>query len=178
MNHPLHISVAQEVRKRLDIKNFELLFDPACDDKEHHQLPLFIGGTKARETRMCCVDILVMQDRKVRAIVEIEESGFHPTKICGKFFQAVLANYYIHDSHLNERIPFADKVIFFQVLDRSKFPEPVSKKGIQAEIIEKEINRTLPLRQIKEYRLFLIGGQNDHEGLFSFGDIISEIFTA
>lgn len=174
MSHPLHRDVADKVRSRLD-ENFELLRDPACGGS--HQLPLFIVAPKARETRVCCVDMLVIQDRKIRAIIEIEESGFHPTKICGKFFQAVLTNYYIHASHSNEEIPYSKEVTFIQVLDSTKFQKQGSKKGLQAEIIEKEINRMLPLGNINEYRLFLIGDQSYHEGLDSFGEIISEILS-
>jgi hypothetical protein len=78
---------------------------------------------------MCCVDLLVRSSGTVRAIVEIEESGFLPTKICGKFLQAALATHFIHDLNTEPAIPYADEVIFIQVLDGSKFLKPGSRKS-------------------------------------------------
>ena len=90
MSHPLHIAIAASIKQHLGELG-ELLCDPACGGKQH--LPLFVGTRKGRDTRMCCVDLLVILSGKIRVIVEIEESGFHPTKICGKFLQSVLATH-------------------------------------------------------------------------------------
>jgi hypothetical protein len=170
MGHPLHLAVADEMQQRLDSR-FELVRDPACGGNQ--QLPLFVGRRKARDTRMCCVDLLVLSSGTVRAIVEIEESGFLPTKICGKFLQAALATHFIHDSRGEAAIPYADEVLFIQVLDGSKCLKTGTRKGSQAELIERQIQDMLPLRGITEYRLFFICGKSDKRGLDAFGEAIA-----
>jgi hypothetical protein len=122
---------------------------------------------------MCCVDLLVIQSGTVRAIVEIEESGFLPTKICGKFLQAALATHFIHDSRAEAAIPYADEVLFIQVLDGSKCLKPGTRKDLQAELIERQIRGMLPLRGITAYRLVIISGESDQRGLSSVGETIA-----
>ena len=170
MGHPLHLAVADEIQGRIDSR-FELVRDPACGG--NHQLPLFVGPRKARDTRMCCVDLLVLQSGTVRAIIEIEESGFLPTKICGKFLQAALATHFIHHSRTEAVILYAKEVLFIQVLDGSKCLKPGTRKDSQAELIERQIRDMLPLRGITEYRLKFISGKDDKQGLASVGEVIS-----
>lgn len=59
MKHPLHFAVAAEIERRLD-GNCRLIKDPACGGNQH--LPLFIGKHRARDTRMCMVDLLVISE--------------------------------------------------------------------------------------------------------------------
>ena len=66
MKHPLHFAVGEEMHRRLGGR-FEIIRDPACGG--NHHLPLFVGPHKARDTRMCCVDSLVLESGKIRAIV-------------------------------------------------------------------------------------------------------------
>jgi len=150
IDHPLHLAVADEIHRGLDSR-FELACDPTCGGK--HQLPLFVGQRKARDTPMCCVDLLVLHSGTVRAIIEIEESGFLPTKICGKFLQAAIATHFIHDSFTETTIPYDEEVIFIQVLDGSKCLKPGTQKDSQAKRIEQKIRGMLPLYGITEYRL-------------------------
>ena len=170
MDHPLHIAVANTIHRRLDSR-YELVRDPACGGKR--QLPLFVGRNKARDTRMCCVDLLVLESGTVRSIIEIEESGFLPTKICGKFLQAVLATHFIHDSRLEAAIPYAEEVLFIQVLDGSKCLKPGTRKDSQAELIEQQIREMLPLNGITEYRLIFVSGKSDQRGLVSIREAIA-----
>ncbi len=169
MDHPLHFAVAEELRQRLDSR-FELVLDPACGGNQ--QLPLFVGQRKARDTRMCCVDLLVLQSGAVRVIIEIEESGFLPTKICGKFLQAALATHFIHDSRSEGTIPYADKVLFIRVLDGSKLKLD-TRKALQAKLIEQQIRDMLPLRGITQYRLIFVSGKNDQKGLATVSEAIA-----
>lgn len=171
MLHSLHLAVAEEIALHLDHR-FELLRDPACGGG--HQLPLFVGRRKARDTRMCCVDSLVLSAGQVRVIVEIEESGFLPTKICGKFLQAALADNFIHDSRQATVAPYAEKVLFLQVLDGSKCLKRGTRKDAQAELIERNIQQMLPLRGITDYGLFFVLGPDDQVGLDRVGAAISE----
>jgi hypothetical protein len=172
MDHPLHLAVADEIHRWLD-NRLELVRDPACGGNQ--QLPLFIGRRKARDTRMCCVYLLVIQLGTVRAIIEIEESGFHPTKICGKFLQAALATHFIHASRAEAAIPYADEVLFLQVLDGSKCLRPGTRKDSQTTRIERQIRGMLPLRGITEYRIVLISGKGDQRGLASLGEALSSV---
>ncbi len=168
MRHPLHLGIAEEIARQLP-SYCELRRDSACGGKQ--QLPLFVGTEKNRTTRMCCVDLLILADNKVRGIIEIEESGFLPTKLCGKFLQAALATHFIHQSHKKEGpIPYANKVLFIQVLDGSKCLKTGTRKDAQAELIEQEIRKLLPLRGITDYSLFFVSGQNDKVGLTAVGE--------
>lgn len=124
---------------------------------------------------MCCVDLLILAAGKVRGIIEIEESDFKPTKICGKFFQAALATHFIHASHPEGPISYADQVSFIQVLDSSKFLKLGSRKDAQAEVIEQEVQDLLPVRGITEYHLFFVSGKNDKNGLAEVGKIVRQM---
>jgi len=170
MGHPLHLAVAEEIQSRLN-GLAELLRDPACGGSQ--QLPLFVGLRKARDTRMCCVDLLIISAGQVRAIVEIEESGFLPTKICGKFLQAALADHFIHDTRREPALPYAPHVLFFQVLDGSKCLKPGTRKDAQVELTKRRIREMLPLRAITHYSIFFVIGPSDRKGLALVGAKVS-----
>ncbi len=167
--HPMHKAFARELRSRLT-NSVEVYLDPACGGTQ--QLPLFIGKCKSFETRMCCVDLLVLKAGKVRAIIEIEESGFLPTKVCGKFFQAALADHYIPNAKTSGSIPYSPKVLFIQVLDGSSL-KPNSRKKAQAALIERQIKGMLPLRGITDYRLLYVSGAKDKAGLKALGQTLA-----
>ena len=169
MRHPLHLAVAEAIAQQLP-SYCKLLRDPACGGS--HNLPLFAGFRKGNDTEICNVDLLILSSKKIRMIVEIEESGFLPTKICGKFFQAALATHFIHQSHKKEGpIPYAEKVLFIQVIDRSKLPLR-TRKELQGELIEQEIQKLLPLRGITDYRLVFVAGKDDASGLAAVGEAV------
>ncbi len=168
--HPLHLAVAKAIAQRLP-SHIQHLRDPACGGEQY--LPLFVGTEKSRATRMCCVDLLILASGQVRGIVEIEESGFHPTKLCGKFLQAALAECFIHDNQGKSPLPYAKNVFFLQVLDGSKCLKPGTGKDAQGAIIEQEIRRLLPLRGITDYRLFFVYGKDDQAGLNKVGEAVS-----
>lgn len=176
MHHPLHFAVAEELQKRLAGCG-ELIRDSACGGAQH--LPLFIGPTKGFDTRMCDVDLLIVSENQVRVIVEIEESGFLPTKICGKFLQSAIATHFIHDSRPVPAIPYSNHVLFVQVLDGSKILKQGSRKVLQGRLIERQISSMLPLKgsSITDYCLFFIGGTNYQEDLKSVGTVVSKALT-
>jgi len=128
---------------------------------------------------MCCVDLLVILSGKVRAIVEIEESGFLPTKICGKFLQSALASNFIHDSRAEAAVPFGDEVLFVQVLDGSKCLKKGTRKDKQAALIEGRIREILPLMKssISDYRLLFVLGEIDKVGLTSVAEAVLAAFN-
>jgi hypothetical protein len=168
IDHPLHLAVANEIEGALD-EDYRLLRDPACGGIQ--LLSLFAGERRGRDTRMCCVDLLVLHQGRVRAIVEIEESGFLPTKICGKVLQAALAIHYIADSP-PVAVPYGPEVLFLQVLDSSRSLKPGSKKRPQAMGIEREI-RKLGLKGITDYQLLFASIAPGDEGMKEVRESVS-----
>jgi hypothetical protein len=158
VDHPLHLAIADAISGILAERD-ELVRDPACGGSQH--LPLFVGPRKGSDTRMCCVDLLVIRNARVRAIVEVEESGFLPTKVCGKFLQSALADHFIHDSRGSAPIPYSDSVLFLQVLDGSACLKTGGRKQAQGGIIEAEIQSLLPLRGLTDYKLHFVNGTAD-----------------
>ena len=138
------MAVAEALLQRIKGQG-EIIRDPACGGNQQSLSSLVnIAG---RDTRMCLVDLLVIVSGQVRIIVEIEESGFLPTKICGKFLKAALATHFIHDSRPEAALPYAEDVLFIQVLDGSKYLKHRSCKGSQGEVDPAEqIRGKLPLK--------------------------------
>jgi hypothetical protein len=176
MPHTFHLAVAKELKKRLAGRG-ELFQDPACGGAQH--LPLFVGHIKERETHMCDVDMLIVSEGLVRIIVEIEESGFIPTKICGKFMQSAFATHFIQDSRPEHVFPYSNRVLFIQVLDGSKSLKPGTSKDSQAELLEEKIRSILPVKgsTITAYHLVFVGGVNNPDGLESVGAAVSDALT-
>jgi hypothetical protein len=176
MNHPLHFAVAEELQKRLAGRG-ELIKDSACGGTQH--LPLFVGATKRRCTRMCDVDLLIVSEGQVRVIVEIEESGFLPTKICGKFLQSAFATHFIHDLRPDPEVPYGKSVLFVQVLDGSKCLNEGTQKDKQGGLIEQKIRSVLPLKgsSITGYHLFFVRGISDRASLESVDAAVSAALT-
>ncbi len=157
MSHPLHEKIADLIEKALkDFPDLKIIKDPACcSEKQNKQhIPLFRSDKKTRETRYCCVDLLILQGDKVRIIVEIEESNIKPTQVLGKFLTAALSNYYIHEKDGDPK-EMADSVAFIQVLDSSKLKYG-SVKLEQFRNLEKSIQQIIPLKdsRINCYKLF------------------------
>ncbi|MFA5873478.1 MAG: hypothetical protein WC832_05900 [Anaerolineales bacterium] len=176
MTHPFHLAVVKELQQRRAGRG-ELFQDPACGGTQH--LPLFVGHTKERETHMCDVDMLIVSEGLVKIIVEIEESGFIPTKICGKFMQSAFATNFIQDSRPEHVFPYSNRVLFIQVLDGSKCLKPGTSKNLQARLIEEKIRDMLPIKgsTITAYHLVFVGGVNNPDGLESVGASMSDALT-
>jgi hypothetical protein len=173
MHHALHIAVAEELQKRL-VSSIELIRDSACGGSQH--LSLFVGTNRRRDTHICDVDLLIVSENQVRVIVEIEESGFLPTKICGKFFQSAIATHFIHGSGAGSALSFVNHVLFVQVLDGSKSLKQGTRKDLQGKLIEQQINKVLPLKgsSITDYLLFYVRGVGDCAGIKVVGDAVSK----
>jgi hypothetical protein len=159
--HPLHRIIADKIGSVLPPHS--LIRDEACGGDQ--RIPLFYDAEKSRETEYCNVDLLVLKENKIKAIMEIEESNVKPTQVCGKFLTSALARYYIHDDRRNEPIEMDDSVAFFQIVDTSKL-EGNSAKPEQWKALERSIQSILPLRnsRIKSYRLIT---KDELEGLVS-----------
>ncbi len=130
-----------------------------------HNIPLFCSKEKANSTEYCNVDLLILKNEKIKVIIEIEESGIIPNKICGKFLTSALSSYYIHESENNRPIDMDNSVAFIQILDTSKLEESTSKKG-QFANIEKSIQNVIPVKgnKIDRYRLFFGDSSDFNDG--------------
>ncbi len=126
-NHYLHQIVGDIILREFGEK---VKRDFACcrDMDVREQLPLFSSKIKSRETQLCKVDMLIISENEVKVIIEIEESGMIPTKICGKFLTSGLAKYYIH--YKEKEVPLANPLSFIQVLNSEKIP---GKSSIQSQ---------------------------------------------
>jgi hypothetical protein len=124
----------------------------ACGGNQ--RIPLFYDREKSRETEYCNVDLLVLKENKIKAIIEIEESNVKPTQTCGKFLTSALARYYIHENKENEPVEMNNYVAFIQIVDTSKLKKN-SAKPKQWKALERSIQGILPLRnsRITSYML-------------------------
>jgi len=156
--HELHVSIGDLIEETLrEREDFKLIRDMECmrEGGIKQKIPLFCSEEKSNKTKYCNVDLLVIQDGKIRVIVEIEESDVKPTQICGKFLTSALARYYIHKTEGNVPIGMHDSVTFIQVVNTSKLKR-LSLKPYQWKNLESSIGNILPIKDsnIKEYRLF------------------------
>ena len=148
--HPLHKAIADKLRSIFPPHS--LVRDEACGGDQ--RIPLFYDKEKSRATEYCNVDMLVLKDNRVRAIIEIEESNVKPTQMCGKFLTSALARYYIHENKENKPVEMYDYVAFIQIVDSSKLKKNSAKRK-QWRALERSIQSLLPLRnsRITSYML-------------------------
>jgi hypothetical protein len=172
MTHSFHLAVAKELDRQRAGRG-KLFQDPACGGPQH--LSLFVGGVNKRESHMCDADMLMISEGQVRVIIEIEESGFIPTKICGKFLQSVFATHFIQDSRPEHIFPYGKRVLFIQVLDGSKFNKTGTSKYLQAGLIEEKIRDLLTIigSTIIDYHLVIVGDPNNPDRLEAIGASMS-----
>jgi len=138
--HPLHKEIADKLESIFPPNS--LVKDEACGGNQ--RIPLFYDKEKSRETEYCNVDLLVLKENKIKAIIEIEESNVKPTQICGKFLTSALARYYIHENKENEPVEMYNCVAFIQIVDTSKLKKN-SAKPKQWKALERSIQGILPL---------------------------------
>lgn len=100
------------------------------------------------------MDILILKDKKIKVIIEIEEANIKPTQICGKFLTSALSRFFIHKTQ-KEPIEMDKDVLFVQILDISKLDHK-SAKPCQWKRIEKSLNEIIPVKNslIKKYNIF------------------------
>ena len=131
---------------------------PECDGT--HNLPLFCCQQKSNEAEYCNVDALVVKKEKVCFLLEIEESGLTPTKICGKLLTSALSGHFIHDVLSNAATPMDKQVTFVQIMDAKNLGLR-TKKIKQGQSLERSIQSVLPLRSVSTYRLFFFRGVDE-----------------
>jgi hypothetical protein len=118
---------------------------------------LFAGDKRRNSEIYCNVDALILKQGRISVVIEVEESGIRPTKICGKFLTSALSTTHIHGTKDAKPVHFADRTLFVQILRiPDDFPPQGSGLTTKWDNLEKSINSALPLRdsRIGEYRLF------------------------
>lgn len=160
MEHKLHKKIGVALSK---IKADQIVLDEACGGQQ--QISLFMEKVKNRQNRICKVDAAIIQKDTIKVIVEIEESGFNPTKICGKYLTSVLSERYIRD---NENIPLSNKeVLFIQIINATNF---TPEKKEQMHLISNRLKQ-LHFKRLFSYSLFLMEkneGSNEIEKIFNY----------
>ena len=160
MNHPLHLEIGAFLDKILLPEKCQLLLAPECGGT--HNLPLFCRQEKSNDAEYCNVDAMVIKDGKICFLLEIEETGLTPTKICGKFLTSALSTHFIHDVRNNAVTLMDSQVTFMQVMDASSL-KPNTMKIKQGQLLEASIQSILPLRNILIYCLFYFNGVQEFQ---------------
>jgi hypothetical protein len=153
--HALHRAVGMLMDK-VCAPGIEILKDSACeslDTKSVQRLPLFCAKEKRRSNQFCNVDMLVIQDSRVKVILEIEESGIKPSKICGKLLTSSLSRYFIHERYQNRPIPLANRVLFVQVVRNPRKSESKSMKA-QWMNLAASLKQLAPIGTVTDYEFF------------------------
>ena len=159
--HPLHRIVGQCISS-YRFPSCKIIKDPACGGQQN--IPLFCSKDKSNRTEYCNVDLLILEDSKIRVIIEIEETDITPTQICGKFLTSALSSYFIHESKNNNPIRMSDSVSFIQIVNTSRLEEGTAKPD-QWKNLEKSIRKILPIEgsRIRRYKL-LYGNVSGFKG--------------
>ena len=92
---------------------------------------------------------MILKDNNISIIIEIEESGFLPTKICGKYLTSNLAKFYKYKDIESTEINNAS-ILFIQVVD---VQEQGNAKQKQFEHIETAINNLLNMASTEKFEI-------------------------
>ncbi len=151
MKHPLHRIVGQCISS-YRFTSCRIIKDHASGGQQN--IPLFCSKDKSNKTEYCNIDLLILEDSKIRVIIEIEETDITPTQICGKFLTSALSSYFIHESENNNPIRMSDSVLFVQILNTSRLKERTAKLD-QWKNLEKSIRKILPIEgsRVRKYKL-------------------------
>ncbi len=168
ITHQLHVRVGDiftdfEARKKA---KFELYLDSACDKhNKHPNIPFFIGNELTNETEITNVDILLLQNGKVRAICEIEESNVKPNNILGKLTSVAIADRArVILNGKTDEIEVGNNVVFIHILSTKKIDDDKSRKPGQWKNIEAKVKSKCPFFNISEYHLIYGDITNFYKG--------------
>ncbi|MCL2207509.1 MAG: hypothetical protein FWB90_05360 [Fibromonadales bacterium] len=156
--HPLHKTVGELLKKFAKDKKFETRLDSACGGDQ--LISLFSCSEKSRESRLCCVDAMLLKNNKVAVVIEIEESDIKPTQICGKYLTTALSKEYNYADKESVSIE-KESIDFIQILDTSELKQN-SRKEKQFKNIEQAIKDNL-CGCVKNYNIIYIDWEDERE---------------
>ncbi len=166
MPHTFHELIA-EIVAGAKFPSCEVLLGSDCGGKQ--KLPLYTTPIPSDEAKHTEADMLVLRTvgprgSKVRVIIEIEESGFTPVKVFGKFAASATASYFIPRSG-EPPVEFDDPTVFVQVLDTASMKAEETAKFRQFDALTSTIDSLLPLTgsRVAQYKLFY-GAEADFRG--------------
>jgi len=171
MQHELHLCIGK-ILSKIKKTDLEVKRDKACGGDQY--ISLFLDS-KDRKNAICKVDALLIYKNQIQVIIEIEESGLNPTKICGKYLTSELSEFYERGDDKNIR--FAEWPTFIQIVDTKGVNESKFSKKEQVSKIESKILDKCNTGKIKEYRLFCINGKKDRKGIKVFSDSLNNILS-
>jgi len=117
-------------------------------------------GKKSQESNFCDVDAILLKDKDLAVVIEIEESKDDPTTIFGKYTTTAMS-----DCHIigKEEIKIAKKSVrFIQIIDTKNQNEQKTKMIKKYRLIEDEINDNL-YGSVKSYKIICVNGKRIKE---------------
>jgi hypothetical protein len=150
--HPLHKAVGDLLKEFANNNHLEQpRLDEACGGKQ--RISLF-KGKKSNENNLCDVDAILLKDKEISVVIEIEESKDDPTTIFGKYLTTAMSNCHIRGK---EEIKIAKKSVrFIQIIDTKKLKQKTEMIK-KYHLIEKEINENL-YGSVKSYKIICADG--------------------
>ena len=168
-NHALHKQIAELI---YTLRNdLEVYVDQDCYfstyNHDKHRIPFYLSYHASKTSAVSNVDIIVCRNNKVILACEIEESGYHPTKIFGKIFSTASAKScrIKTNGHFNS-FELDENALFLQIISDDNIPAN-SLKPNQGVLIENEISTRLRYFNywIKRYRLLYGNYKSLHNGI-------------
>jgi len=157
MAHPLHKIVGDLLTKYADEKKLEARLDEACGGKQ--RISLF-KGKKSQENNFCDVDAILLKNKEIAVVIEIEESKDDPTTIFGKYLTTAMSDCHIRGK---DEIKIVKKSVkFIQIIDTRNQNEQKTKMIKKYHLIEWEINNNLH-GSVKSYRIICVNGKKIRE---------------
>lgn len=144
--HKLHEEIGNSIEKYFnEFNNYEVIRGRDCGGIQ--DIPLSCSD-KSRSTRYALIDLIILRDKDVRVIIEIEEykPEPEPLKIFGKFLASALSNNFTH--YKQGYIPFKEPILFIQIVNITAL-KPKSSKKEQYLNIENSIKNILPVKNSK-----------------------------
>jgi hypothetical protein len=121
-----------------------------------HRIQFFSAGTRSRGTNYCWPDLVIIQNNKVRVIVELEQSGIVSAgKISSKLIPVLLSSCACNEDIDGGTIAISREATLIQVVNTTLL-KPVTRKLRQYENLEADIRGLLPLGCIARYFLFSV----------------------
>lgn len=135
----------------------QVILAPECGG--NHRIRLFSGELNCRAANYCWPDIAVTQNDRVRAILEIEQTGIvSPAKIAGKLLPVSMSTRLRNEEVGAEPILLSPEITFVQIVNTASF-QPTSRKLLQYHNFESDTRKLLPLGYVVRYFLIAVAAE-------------------